>query len=118
MACTCKLCHTDWRRNISFSLTNAREDEEHDEHPSTANNERLSSAVVLNNVEAVKCRAEVDAVQDHLCDEGVVDAGALEDRRAVVEEVVCTYVANISTHVGQPSICGCYSLTSKLLKHL
>ena len=38
------------------------EDEEADEHPRGASEERLASSVVLDDVEPVECDAEIDAV--------------------------------------------------------
>ena len=43
---------------------------------------------MLDDVEAVECRAEVDAVKDHLGDVAVVDARRFEDDGSIVEEVV------------------------------
>lgn len=43
---------------------------------------------MLDDVESVECRPEVDTIQDHLRNEGIIYASTLEDRRAVVEEVV------------------------------
>lgn len=46
---------------------------------------------MLDNVQAIECRTEIDAVKDHLRHEGVVDAGALEDNGSVVKEIVGTF---------------------------
>lgn len=68
---------------------------------------------MLDNIKTIERRAEVDAVQNHLCHKGVVDAGALEDNRSVVEKVVraCTLLASpVASRPVKP--------TSKLLEHL
>lgn len=88
-------------------MPDGRKDEEADEHPAGARDEGFAAAVVFDDVEAVEGYAEVDAVlrvlvrqlgkgkrregyEDHLCDEGVADAGAGEDGGTVVEEVLMT----------------------------
>lgn len=75
---------------IQGKVPDTCKDQEHDEHPRAANDQRLSATVVLDDIKAIKGRAEVDAVQNHLSDERVVDARALEDDSAVVEEVIGT----------------------------
>lgn len=65
-------------------MAHTGKDEKHHEHPCTANNQRLAAAVVLDNVETVERCSEVDAIQNHLSDEGIIDAGTLEDNGSVV----------------------------------
>ena len=64
--------------------------EEADKHPCGASHERLATAVVLDDIEAVERRSKINTVKYHLGHEAVVDADGSEDRRSVVEEVVCT----------------------------
>lgn len=86
------------------------EDEEHRRHPKPSDHQGLTTTVMLDNVEAIEGCAEVDAVQDHLGDIGVVDTSSLrknvrillifkpktqspthlEDCGSVVEEVIGT----------------------------
>ena len=70
-------------------MPHAGEDEETHGHPDGAEDKRLAAAKVLHVVQADEGYAEIDAVQDHLRDEGVVDSGCLEDDRAVVEAADC-----------------------------
>lgn len=68
-------------------MAHAREDEETHGHPDGAEDEGFAAPEVLDVVQADEGDAEVDAVEDHLRDEGVVDAGCFEDDGAVVEAV-------------------------------
>ena len=45
---------------------------------------------MLDNIETVESCAKVDAVEDHLRDECIVDAGCLEDDCPIVKEVIGT----------------------------
>lgn len=65
------------RRAVQAEVPHRREDEEADEHPRAARHQRLASPVVLDDVEAVEGRAEVDAVEDHLRDEAGRGEGGL-----------------------------------------
>ncbi len=69
-------------------MADTGEDHKHEEHPERPDDERPTTTVVLDDVQSVEGSAEIDAVQDHLSDERVVDTGSLEDHRTVVEEVV------------------------------
>lgn len=69
-------------------MADGGKDHEADEHPQGAGDEGATTAVILDEIEAQECSAEVHAAQDHLCDVGVLDACATEYGRAVVEEVV------------------------------
>jgi hypothetical protein len=108
-------------------VSNRRKDQEADEHPATLSfivsnldsqggnaqryntytgNKGLATAVVLDNIEAVKGYTEVNTVleyvsvkktdgvrcdvtyENHLSDKRVVNSCALEDDRSIVEEVI------------------------------
>ena len=73
---------------VEGEVPDGGEDQEADEHPGGARHEGLAAAVVLDDVEPIEGGAEVDAVEDHLRHEGIVDADGGEDRGAVVEEVI------------------------------
>lgn len=45
-------------------------DHEADEHPDAAADQRLASAVVLDQVKTNECDAKVDGIEDHLSDKG------------------------------------------------
>ena len=77
-----------WIVAVEREVSDRGEDQEADEHPGGPCDEGLAAAVVLDDVEAVERSAKVDTIQNHLCDEAVVDAGGLEDDRPVVEEVI------------------------------
>jgi hypothetical protein len=65
-------------------VARGRETQEHDEHPSGSDDEAFAAAEGFHEVDTQGCHAEVDAVQDHLGNKGVVYAGGLEDYGAVV----------------------------------
>ena len=68
-------------------MTSRSETQEHDEHPGRANNQAFAATVRLDEVDTERCDTEIDAVEDHLRHEGVVDASRLEDDSAIVEEL-------------------------------
>jgi hypothetical protein len=77
-----------WRVLMQREMAYGREDHEADEHPDAAGDQRLTSAVVFDNVEAVEGGPEVDAVQDHLRYEAIFNTHGFEDDSAIVEEVI------------------------------
>jgi hypothetical protein len=81
-------------------LTDGGKYEEHHAHPDRANNERLPAAVVLNDVQAIECGAEVDTIQNHLGYKGVVNACGAKDDGAVVELSHCQQ-DGLKTQLGQ-----------------
>ena len=42
---------------------------------------------MLHDIKAVEGGAEVDTVQNHLSDKGVVDTSTLEDHSSIIEEL-------------------------------
>lgn len=54
---------------VQAEVSDGREDQEADEHPGGAGHQRFAPAVVLDYVEPVERRSEVDSVQYHLRDE-------------------------------------------------
>jgi hypothetical protein len=66
-----------------------REDEEAHEHPERAVDQRWSTSVLLDNVEAGERHAEVHGAQDDRSNVWVRDSNRVEDRGPVVEVVVC-----------------------------
>lgn len=79
-------------------MADAGENQETHRHPDGAEDEGFAAPEVLDVVEADEGDAEVDAVEDHLRDEGVVDARGLEDYGAVIE------AAEVSTVVEKEEV--------------
>lgn len=71
-------------------MADGGENHEAHEHPCRAEDERLATTEMLDDVKTEEGGSEVDASQDHLGNETVVYARRLEDDSPVVEEVVCT----------------------------
>jgi hypothetical protein len=74
---------------VEHEVAHRGEDHEADKHPDGAADERLAAAVVLDQVQSDKSDGKVDGVEDNLRHVRV-DLHRLEDRGAVVEEVVGT----------------------------
>lgn len=64
---------------IEGKVTNGGEGHETDEHKTGANNERLATTEVLDDVETTERGAEVDGTQNNLGDKAVGDTGALHN---------------------------------------
>lgn len=58
-----------WIRAVKRKVTDGSKDQKTDKHPTGASNERLSSTIVLDNVEAIEGHAEIDAVLEPLATE-------------------------------------------------
>lgn len=68
-------------------MADRRKDQETDEHPDTSGNERLSPAVMLNQIQSNKGNFEIYHVQDHLGDKRF-NLHRFENGCTVVEEVI------------------------------
>ena len=67
---------------------------------------------MLDDVETIEGCAEINAVQDHLCDERVVDACPLEDDGSVVEEVIgaSQLLEHLKSHTERKTIAHLWSI--------
>jgi len=66
-----------WIYAIKRKVADRSKDQKTDEHPAGASNERLSSAVVLNDVKPIKGNTEIDAVLGPLASSLNHDLGLL-----------------------------------------
>lgn len=75
---------------VESKVTDRGKGHEANEHEDGADDQRLATTKVLNDIETAKGGSEVDGTQDDLGDEAVGDTSTLHDGGTVVEEVVGT----------------------------
>lgn len=86
--------------HIQNKMTDRGENHKHDKHPDRANDQRLATTKVLNNIQATKCSAEVDSSKDDLSDEAVRDTGAFEDCGTLCMKCISILVSRVDKRKG------------------